>query len=690
MQFKSGWKRLSALAMGLCLTASVAAPSFAVNIREGSYKDGTYEGSAQGYYGLVTLAVTVKDNTVTKIDVVSHSDTQSYWNKAAVLMDTIIEKQTTDLDTVSGATYSSEGILGAVNSALKKAEGNAVDLSFFTTGNGTQAHPYVISTAKQLKKFAKSVDEYNYSGCYVSLGANIDISGSDWDSIGNDGAPFDGTFDGNGYTISGLTLGSEQQAYTPTSDETIIGLFSVLSSNAVVRNVNLTKVNMNVYSQNEVTIGTLVGKTNPKNSKESRRGAVIDNCHVTGSLSIKNTGKNIWAGGLMGYEYCGAVLNCSSDVDVTAAETTGENWLEVGGIAGINVWGLMANTYATGDITASLYDHEQGQAEDETGGAAGGLCGLEYGEEHNCYATGNVNAVKKIDCIGALAGSFVKNSQVTNSWYNTQATLNNGGETIAVDAPSQNIKGTAENNNGFAAGSADAFAVKTALNHTVRAQVLDFSNYGVQASDLDTWTMQNGVPVQGNVYQCDSKNCPSAQLHDVDAGAWYHEAVDTVLAAGMMNGVGNASFAPNQTLSRAMLVQSLYNAAGKPAVEQNSTFQDVSADSWYATAVAWAAQNGIVSGYGHGMFGPNDAVTREQAVKILYTYAQKQGADTSAQASLDSYTDAGSVAAWAEQAMRWAVAKGVVSGTSSDTLAPRGTTTRAQAAQLIMRFFEIV
>ena len=90
------------------------------------------------------------------------------------------------------------------------------------------------------------------------------------------------------------------------------------------------------------------------------------------------------------------------------------------------------------------------------------------------------------------------------------------------------------------------------------------------------------------------------------------------------------------------------------------------------------------------MFGPNDAVTREQAVKILYTYAQKQGADMSAQASLDSYTDADSVAAWAEQAMRWAVAKGVVSGTSSDTLAPRGTTTRAQAAQLIMRFFEIV
>ena len=690
MKFKSGWKRLSALAMGLCLTASVAAPSFAVNIREGAYKDGTYEGSAQGYYGLVTLAVTVKDNAVTKIDVVSHSDTQSYWNKAAVLMDTIIEKQSTDLDTVSGATYSSEGILGAVNSALKKAEGNTVDLSFFTTGNGTQAHPYVISTANQLRKFAKSVDSYDYAGCYVSLGANIDISGSDWDSIGNDGAPFNGTFDGHGYVIEGMTMGTEQQAYAPASDEKIIGLFSVLGSDAVVRNVNLTDVAMHVYSQDEVTIGTLVGKTTPKNSKESRRGAVIDNCHVDGSLTVKNTGKNIWAGGLMGYEYCGAVINSSTDVAVNAAETTGENWLEAGGIAGINVWGLMANTYATGDVTVSLYDHEQGQAEDETGGAAGGLCGLEYGEEHNCYAAGNVNAVKKIDCIGALAGSFVKNSVVKNSWYNTQAVLNNGGETIAVNAPSQNLSGTAENNNGFAAGSAEAYRVKTALNRVVRAQESDFSNYGVQASDLDTWTMQNGTLVQGDTYACDGDNCPSASLKDVDASAWYHEAVDTALASGTMNGVGNALFAPNQTLNRAMLVQILYNEAGNPEVKASAAFQDVAADSWYAKAVAWAAQNGIVSGYGNGKFGPTDAVTREQAVQILYAYAQKQGADVSAQADLGRYTDAGTLSSWAQNAMRWAVAKQIVNGTSQSTLSPRGTTTRAQAAQLMMRFFESV
>ncbi|WP_432617844.1 S-layer homology domain-containing protein, partial [Butyricicoccus sp.] len=371
-------------------------------------------------------------------------------------------------------------------------------------------------------------------------------------------------------------------------------------------------------------------------------------------------------------------------------ETTGENWLEAGGIAGINVWGLMANTYATGDVTVSLYDHEQGQAEDETGGAAGGLCGLEYGEEHNCYAAGNVNAVKKIDCIGALAGSFVKNSVVKNSWYNTQAVLSNGGETIAVNAPSQSLSGTSENNNGFAAGSADAYRVKTALNRVVRAQESDFSNYGVQASDLNTWTMQNGTLVQGNTYVCDGDNCPSASLQDVDKSAWYHEAVDTALASGTMNGVGNALFAPNQTLNRAMLVQILYNEAGNPEVKASDAFQDVAADSWYAKAVAWAAQNGIVSGYGNGKFGPTDAVTREQAVQILYAYAQKQGADVSAQADLGRYTDAGTLSSWAQNAMRWAVAKQIVSGTSQSTLSPRGTTTRAQAAQLMMRFFESV
>ncbi len=202
--------------------------------------------------------------------------------------------------------------------------------------------------------------------------------------------------------------------------------------------------------------------------------------------------------------------------------------------------------------------------------------------------------------------------------------------------------------------------------------------------------MHNGVLVQGESYACDGSNCPSASLKDVDESAWYHEAVDTALASGTMNGMGNALFAPNQTLNRAMLVQILYNEAGKPEVTQNTGFQDVSANSWYAKAIAWAAQNGIVSGYGNGKFGPNDAVTREQAVQVLYAYAQKQGADVSAQDALDSYTDAGAVSSWAQNAMRWATAKQIVSGTAQNTLSPSGTTTRAQAAQLMMRFFEIV
>ncbi|MCD8356853.1 MAG: S-layer homology domain-containing protein [Clostridia bacterium] len=689
MKRNAVWRRIGSLGMSLCLAAGIAAPSLAVNVKDGTYQDGTYEGSAQGYYGLITLSVTMKDGAIQSIDVISHTDTPIYWDDAAAVMDTIIEKQSTDVDTVSGATYSSKGIIGAVESALKKAEGNAVDLSFFASGDGTKENPYTIANADQLRKFASSVDTYSYKGCFVSLSGNIDISGADWNSVGNDNAPFNGTFDGNGYTISGLTMGSADKAYTAPDGETIIGLFSVLGSDAVVRNVSLTDVNMNIYSQQELTIGTLAGKTTAKNSKENRNGSIINNCHVEGNLTVKNTGKNIWAGGLLGYQYCGSVLNCSADVDVYAAETTGENWLEVGGLAGINVWGAIVNCYARGDVTTSLYDHVQGEAEDETGGAAGGLCGLEYGEEHNCYASGNVTALKSIQCMGGLAGSYVKGSKVINSWYNTEAVLTNGDTKDTVKDVSENIGGTAENNQGF--DSSDAFRMKAALNRVVNAQTLDLTNYGIQASDLDSWTIRNGNVVHGTAYECSGGNtCPSNRFTDINRDKWYHEAIDAVVANEYMVGQKNNSFAPESNLSRAMLVQILYNAENKPESKKNSAFHDVKEGAWYADAVAWAAQNNIVAGYGKGKFGPNDSVTREQAAQIMYAYAAYKGVDVSGQAALDSYQDAKTVSAWAVSAMRWAVSSNIIVGTSADQLSPRKTATRAEAAQIIIKLMDLI
>ena len=140
-------------------------------------------------------------------------------------------------------------------------------------------------------------------------------------------------------------------------------------------------------------------------------------------------------------------------------------------------------------------------------------------------------------------------------------------------------------------------------------------------------------------------------------------------------------------MTRAMLAQVLYNLEGKPAAT-GAPFQDVAPGQWYANAVAWAAENGIVSGYGNGRFGPNDPITREQLATILHRYASKKGYDTSASASLSGFSDSASVSGYAQEALSWAVGAKLVSGMGNNALNPAGTATRAQVATILMRFCE--
>lgn len=174
---------------------------------------------------------------------------------------------------------------------------------------------------------------------------------------------------------------------------------------------------------------------------------------------------------------------------------------------------------------------------------------------------------------------------------------------------------------------------------------------------------------------------------DVPVGSWYYNAVEYMYKNGMMSGVSPTSFGPNANLSRAMLAQVLYNLEGKPAAT-GAPFQDVAPGQWYANAVAWAAENGIVSGYGNGRFGPNDPITREQLATILHRYASKKGYDTSASASLSGFSDSASVSGYAQEALSWAVGAKLVSGMGNNALNPAGTATRAQVATILMRFCE--
>ena len=178
---------------------------------------------------------------------------------------------------------------------------------------------------------------------------------------------------------------------------------------------------------------------------------------------------------------------------------------------------------------------------------------------------------------------------------------------------------------------------------------------------------------------------PDTRFDDVAKSAWYYKAVEYVAENGIMSGVSAREFAPNAGFSRAMLAQTLYAMSGKPTVKVEGTFADVAANAWYADAVNWAAEKGYVSGVGDGKFAPDASITREQMALILYRYA---GSPDASGMVLREFADGDSVSAYAVDAIRWAVHEGLISGMENNTLAPQGTATRAQVAQILMNFHQ--
>ena len=170
---------------------------------------------------------------------------------------------------------------------------------------------------------------------------------------------------------------------------------------------------------------------------------------------------------------------------------------------------------------------------------------------------------------------------------------------------------------------------------------------------------------------------------DIAPDAWYKDAVQYAYDNGLMTGVSDTEFAPEATTTRAMIVSILARLEGVTTAEA-AGFADVDDNDWYATAVNWAANVGVVNGYEDNTFQPNTAITREQLAAILMNYAAYKGYDVSNRADLTSYTDQPST--WAEETMQWAVAEGLISGVTADTLQPQGAATRAQVAAILQRF----
>lgn len=226
------------------------------------------------------------------------------------------------------------------------------------------------------------------------------------------------------------------------------------------------------------------------------------------------------------------------------------------------------------------------------------------------------------------------------------------------------------------------------------------------ADDLTAWSLADdgSISAVGGAYDAgqqtyafDVVNGVTAiarfPFTDVVAGTWYYGAAAYAYNNGLFAGMTPTTFAPNATMTRAMLVSVLWRLAGAPAPKAPNTFVDVPDGAWYTDAVTWAAENGVVSGIGGSRFDPSGFVTREQTAEILYNYAHSKDYDVSARADLTAFPDAASVSGWAEEALSWANAAGLINGTVRDgqtILDPQGSASRAQVAMILMNYVEHV
>ena len=189
----------------------------------------------------------------------------------------------------------------------------------------------------------------------------------------------------------------------------------------------------------------------------------------------------------------------------------------------------------------------------------------------------------------------------------------------------------------------------------------------------------------------ETEETETISFKDVKESDWFYEAVSYAVENGLMSGMSEDIFAPNTPLTREMLAVILWNLEGNPTPDEVAPFLDVTSDKYYANAIAWANENGIVAGYGN-TFGVGDSITREQFAVMLYNYAQYQGYDVSVgeDTNILSYTDAFDISNYAYPAMQWACGAGIMSGNDDGTLNPQGKATRAEAATMLMNFCENV
>ena len=270
----------------------------------------------------------------------------------------------------------------------------------------------------------------------------------------------------------------------------------------------------------------------------------------------------------------------------------------------------------------------------------------------------------------------------------------NGGTTVASKSVTRNAKleePTAPTKDGF---KFDGWYTDKELKTVYDFDAKVTKNFTLYAkwTEVKTEEPDDNKPGTSDS-ECDgtiAADCPSLDFTDLDVKAWYHLDVDYVLENELMKGVAVNKFAPNDTLTRAMLVTVLYRNEGEPAVNKSIPFADIDMGAWYANAVVWAQQNGIVNGVSGTEFAPNDNITREQIAAIMHRYAQYKGYDVSVgeNTNILSYDDFDSISEYAIASMQYACGSGLMKGKTASTLNPKDNATRAEIAAILHRFIE--
>lgn len=408
------WKNklLSALMAAVMTLSLLPATALAVTVDD-TYVPGTYTGTAAGFKGDVTVTVTLaksEDDSVSIADIqaTGEEETPDRWANSLNILDTIKTNNSTDglteklnnkeIDAVSGATVSAKAIVSATEEALNKA------LSGFAGGAGTEENPYLISSEAGLRYLQAQVAAgTTYAGQYLKLTSDIALTG-EWTPIGSSGTlAFGGTFDGDGHSISGMTITDSTLGY--------VGLFGYTLNGVVIQNVHLTDVSINISdAAQNVYAGALVAFI--KNNTSGTASSIIDGCTVSGSISITTANKVTVVGGLTGFtDQRAAITNCGTDVTVTADSGTGR--ATVGGLsAWASIRALFMNNYALGDVSVTTTCANYGNV----GGAFGQVNGIVY----NVYTAGNVT-LTSLDTAtykpGAIAGDLAAATYADSCYY---------------------------------------------------------------------------------------------------------------------------------------------------------------------------------------------------------------------------------------------------------------------------------